>query len=118
MIWRKKPFENIVGRKENTGNYHFLPIRQTSVDSVPTSNLLCIKMASILNSQSRDLKYGGTLTNHCKVIILSMKSLARLKDQVESLVYKMFIMNEIDFHRLFNGIMNVVLSFFKWSLTQ
>ena len=37
-----------------------------------------------------------------------MKSLANLKDQVKSLMYKMFI-NEIDFHRLFDGIFKTVL---------
>ena len=34
-------------------------IRHNSADSVSTSNLVCIKMASILNSQSRDLKHGS-----------------------------------------------------------
>ena len=55
-----------------------------SADPVPTSNLICIKMASILTSQSRDLKYGGIFSNHCEVIILSIESPARLKDQVHS----------------------------------
>ena len=41
-------------------------------------------MACILNSQSRDLKNGGTSSNHCEVIILSMNSLSRLKNQVQS----------------------------------
>ena len=40
-----------------------------------------------------------------------MKSPARLKERVQILMYKMFI-NEIDFHRLFGGIMNVVFSIF------
>ena len=79
-------------------------IRHNSADSVPTSNLVCIKMASILNSQSRDLKPGSTFSNHCKVIFLSMKSLTRLRYQVKSLVHKMF-KNEIDFHRMFDGIL-------------
>ena len=39
-----------------------------------------------------------------------MKSLARLKEQVKSLVNKMF-MNEIDFHRLFDGMLKVVFPF-------
>ena len=67
-------------------------------------------MASILNSQSRDLKHGGAFSNHCEVLILSMKSQAILNDQVKSLLYKMFI-SEIDFHTLFDGILNVVFSF-------
>ena len=67
-------------------------------------------MASILNSQSHDLKHGGTFSNQCEVTILSMKSLSRLKDQVKSLALKMFV-NEIDFHRLFYGMSNVVFSF-------
>ena len=41
------------------GYWVFL-IRQNSSDSVPTSNLVCIKMASILDSQSRDFKHGVT----------------------------------------------------------
>ena len=63
-------------------------------------------MAAILNTRSRDLKHGVTF-NHCEVIILSIKSLTRLKDQVKSLAYKLF-MNEIDFHRLFDGILKAV----------
>ena len=85
-------------------------IRHKSADSVPTSNLVCIKMACILNSQSRDLEHGGTFTNECEVTILSMNSLTRMKDQVKSLVYKM-LRNEIDFHRLFTGILKVTFSF-------
>ena len=56
--------------------------RQNLADFVPTSHLVCIKMTSIPNSKSR-LKNGGSLSKHCKVI-LSMKALARLKEQVES----------------------------------
>ena len=67
-------------------------------------------MASILNPQSRDIKHGGTLSNYCQVIILSMKSLARFKDESKSLVYKIF-KNEIGFHRLFHGIFKVMFSF-------
>ena len=48
-------------------------IRHNSADSVPTSNFVCIKMASILNSQSCDLKHGDTISNDCKIIVLSMK---------------------------------------------
>ena len=78
------------------------------------SNLARMKMASILNSQSRDPKHRGTFGNHSEVIILSMKSLARLKDQVKSLVFKISI-NEIDFHKLFDDILvlKVVFSFFS-----
>ena len=57
-------------------------IRHNSADSIPTSNLVCINMASILKSQSRDLKYGGTFSNHCEVLMLLMGSHVRLKDQV------------------------------------
>ena len=89
---------------------HVFSIRHNSADSVPTSNHDCIKTASILNYRSRDLKYGGTFRNHCKVIILSMKSLARLKYQTKSLEFQMFV-NEIDFNRLFDGILKVVFSF-------
>ena len=39
------------------------PIRDESAYSVPTSNLVCIKMASILKSQARDPKHGGTISN-------------------------------------------------------
>ena len=56
---------------------------------------------------------GPPLSNHCEVIILSTKSLVRLKDQVKSLEYKMFI-HEIDFHGLFNGTFKVM---FLQSLT-
>ena len=41
-----------------------------------------------------------------------MKSLARLKDQIKSFVYKMSL-NEIDFQRPFGGILKVMLSFFS-----
>ena len=68
-------------------------ICQNSSDSVPTSYLVCITMASILNSKSRDLKHGGTFSNHCED--LSIKSIARLKDQGKRLVYKMFINESI-----------------------
>ena len=53
------------------------------------SCLVYIRMASILNTQSYDLI----------IIINWMKSLARLKDQIKSLVYKI----KIDFHRLLDG---------------
>ena len=94
-------------------------MRHNSANSIPTSDLVCIKMASILNSQSRDLKHDYTFSNHCKVVILS-----RLKDQVKSLVYKMSIIvcklliNESDFHRLFDAILKVLLSFCKSNLFQ
>ena len=45
-----------------------------------------------------------------------MKSRDRLKDQVKSSVYKMFI-NELEFHGLFEGKLKVVLSFFSVVLT-
>ena len=80
-----------------------------SANFIPTSNLY-IKMVFILNSQSCDLKNGGIFSNYCEVIILSIKSLARLKDQLKSLVYKMFI-NEKNFHRLFDVILKVMFSF-------
>ena len=41
-----------------------------------------------------------------------MESLARWKDQIKSLVYRMFL-NEFDFHRLFKDILEVVLTFFS-----
>ena len=91
--------------------------RHNSADSVPTSNFVCSKMASILNSQLRDLKHGSTLKKDCDVIILSMNYHAKLQDQVKSLVYKMLI-NKIDFHSVFEVIMKVVFSFFQWSLTR
>ena len=37
-------------------------IRNNSADSVPTSNLVCVKMAFIPNSKSRDHKYGCTIS--------------------------------------------------------
>ena len=46
---------------------------------IPTSNLVCIRMAFILNFQSHDLKHGGDFSNRCEVINLSMTSLARMK---------------------------------------
>ena len=55
-------------------------------NSIPTSNLVCIRIASILNSQSCNLKHGVAYSNHCEVGILLMKFLARLKNQVKSLV--------------------------------
>ena len=67
-------------------------------------------MASILSSQSGDVKYGVTFTNHYEVMILSMEYLARSEDQVQSLVHRMFI-NEIDFHILFGGILKGVFTF-------
>ena len=60
--------------------------KHKSANSVPTSILICIRIASILNSQSCNLKHGVTFSNHCEVSILSMKSLPRLKNQVKSLV--------------------------------
>ena len=45
-----------------------------------------------------------------------MKSQAILKDRVKTLVYKMFI-NELEFRRLFKGILKVVFSFFSVVLT-
>ena len=65
------------------------------------------KMTSILNSKSCDLKHGSTLSNHYEVI-LSVKSLVILKDQVQNLVHKKFI-KEIYFHRLFDGIFKVII---------
>ena len=59
--------------------------KHKSANSVPTSNLVCIRIASSLNSQLCNLKYGLTFSNHCEVGILSMKSLARLKNQFKSL---------------------------------
>ena len=53
-------------------------------------------MASNLNSKACDLKHRGTSSKHCEVLILSMKPLARLKDQDKSLLNKMLI-NEINF---------------------
>ena len=77
----------------------------------------CIKMASILNIQSCDLKHGGTFSKYCEIIILSIESLARLKDQVKSLGRKIFI-NKNYFHRLLGGTMKVVFSFFYRSLSR
>ena len=42
-------------------------------------------MASILNSQSRDLKHGGTFTNHCEVIILSMTGMVKVYEYIKVL---------------------------------
>ena len=74
----------------NTRNYtpdsYSNHIRHNSASSVPTSDFVCIKMASILNFQSLDGQHGGTFSNHFEVVILSMKSLAILKDQVKSLL--------------------------------
>ena len=67
------------------------------------------RMTSILNCRSRDLKHRGIFRKHREVIILSIKSLARLKNQVKSLVYKMFI-KEIEFHRLFDDILKIVFT--------
>ena len=68
--------------------YTFLTIRHNSTDSVPLSNLVCIKTAPILNYQSRDLKHGDTFCNNCEVLILSMESIGRLNNQGKSLVQK------------------------------
>ena len=82
-----------------TGQMTLLRLAFVATRPISYPNLVCIKMASIL--ASRDLKHVGNFRNHCEVIILSTKFLARLKDQVESLAYKMFI-NETNFHRLFD----------------
>ena len=50
--------------------------KHNSANSVPTSVLVCIRIASILNSQSCNLKHVVTFSNHYEVGILSMKSLA------------------------------------------
>ena len=42
-------------------------IRHDLADFVPTSNFVCINTVSILHSQTRDLKYCGTFSNHCEV---------------------------------------------------
>ena len=39
-----------------------------SADTVCTLNLVCIKMASILNCRSRDFKHGGNQSNDDEVI--------------------------------------------------
>ena len=66
-------------------------IRHNSADSVPTSDIVSIKMASILIFQSLDVQHRGTFSNQYEVVTLSMKSLAILKDQVKILPYKMLI---------------------------
>ena len=88
-----------------TSNIVLSSIRLHLTDSELTADLVCIKMASVSDAQSHDLKRSGTFSNHCEVIILSMKYL--LKGQIKSLVLKM-VVNEIDFHRLFEGILKVV----------
>ena len=80
--------------------------RHNSADSVPASYVFCVKMASILNSQPHDLKHDG---NHCEVIILSMKSLARMKEQVKSLVYKILV-SEIDFLRMYDCMLECTMA--------
>ena len=93
-------------------HYHCLHIRYSSADSVSKSNSNCIKMASILNSELRDLQHGSTCRNgYCEVIILLMKCPGRLKDKVKSIVYKMFN-NEID------GILKIVFSPFLAPLAE
>ena len=84
---------------------------------VTTQLIPCLynKMASILDFQPRDLKQDGALSKDCEVIILSMKSLAGLKNRVKSLVYTIFI-NEIVFHRLFDSILKVVFPSFSRAL--
>ena len=54
----------------------------------------CIKMASILYFKSHDLEHGRTSSNHCEDI-LSMKSLAKLKDQDKLLIFHMFQIKEV-----------------------
>ena len=77
-------------------HYHFLHMRHSSADSPPTSNSDCIKTAYVLNSQLRDLQHGSTFANsYCEVIILLMKSIGRLKDQVKSVVYKLVLTKSI-----------------------
>ena len=61
-------------------------------------------------SQSGDHKHGGTFRNHREVLVLSLRSLASLKDQVEILVLKMFT-SEINFHRILDDIFKIVYSF-------
>ena len=64
-------------------HYSCLHIRHSSADSATTSNSDCIKTAYVLNSQLRNLQHGSTFTNgYCEAIILLMKYLARLTDQV------------------------------------
>ena len=75
-------------------------------DSVPTLTLVCIKMSSILNVISNITVPVET------TVILSMKSQVTLKDQIESLVYKITI-NKTNFHRLFGSILKVILSVFS-----
>ena len=61
-------------------NDHFGSVKTRPIQQV----YICIKVASILNSQSRDLKDGSIYCNHYDVTILSMKSLVRLKEQVKA----------------------------------
>ena len=100
-------FEKVLDKMEsNVCNLHccilLSPFVTTRPIPVPTSNLVCIKIAFIVDSQLLDLNYGCTFSNHCEVIILSIISLARLKDKVKSLGCKT-ILREIKFHLLFDG---------------
>ena len=78
------------------------PIRYNSAHSVPISNLVCIKMDSILNSQSRDLNIAVPLATTVSHHSFDESS-SEIGRHVKSLMCKMFT-NKINFHRLFDGI--------------
>ena len=117
LAWSRIKRDDLICWKHYSGpnqtRFYHLYIRHNSSNFVPTFNLICIKIVSVLNSQSCDLKHGNTSSNHCEVIILLMKSLAGLKDQVKNIVYKIFL-NEIDFHTLFD---TIILSIPSWHLS-
>ena len=71
----------------------------------PAKNVRCRRISSYV-MQPRDRSPDHAVC-HCEVIIISMKSFLRLKDQVKNLVYKMFI-NKVYFHRLLDCIFKVV----------
>ena len=60
-----------------------IPIRHNSTGSVPTSNLVCIKMAFILNFQSHDKNVAVPLSTAVKSSFCLCSILVRLKDDIE-----------------------------------
>ena len=108
------PKKSISSNNRVNGPLTYRNIRHNSADSVPTSFVTTRSIPHlhvtrlyqdgfIMNFQSCDLKHGSTFSNHCEVIILSTKSLARYKYQFKIVVYKILLI-EIDFQRLFDGL--------------
>ena len=85
-------------------------IRHNSADSVPTSILFCVKMAP----NHEILNMAVPLANNLKLSFFDSIS-SEIGRPSEQSIIKIFL-NELNFHRLFDGIFKVVFSF-QWILT-